>query len=160
MGSHNVNGKIGRGDVAGDLAKVIGFHDGQPLLLSIAPKEHRRDLAFGRIALGLPHPLLRLDLLATLDLAVEGKVGADHVTASALWVASILLCASGLLPALLPQVASKLALTRRALTPRVYCHRSSRVTSVSRDPCTAMTGLALSHPRVNSVMARDVIVKV
>ena len=75
----NVNGKIRRGNMAGDLAKVIGLDDGKPLLLAVAPKEHRWDLALGRIALGLPHPFLRLDLLASFDFAVEWKVRADDV---------------------------------------------------------------------------------
>ena len=75
----NVNGKVWRGDMAGDFAKVVGFHDGQPLLLAVTPKEHRRDLPLGRIALGLPHPLLRLDLLTPLDLAMKRKVRADNI---------------------------------------------------------------------------------
>lgn len=65
--------------MAGDLAKVVGLDDGQPLLLSVAAKEHRRDLALWCIALGLRHPLFRLDLLATLNFAVEWKVRADHI---------------------------------------------------------------------------------
>ena len=76
---YDVNGKIGRGDVAGDLAKVVGLDNGQPLLLAVTPKEHRRDLPLWRIALGLPHPLLRLDLLASFDLAVEWEVRTDDI---------------------------------------------------------------------------------
>ena len=156
----NVNGEVWRSNVAGNLAKVISLDDGKPLLLSVTPKENRRDLAFGRIGLGLPHPFLRLDLLATLDFTMEWEISTNHITTSALWVASVLLRPSGLLPSLLAQIGCKLALARRTLTSGIYRHRSSRVTSVSSDPCTAMTGLALSHPRENSVMARDVIVKV
>ena len=75
----NVNGKIRRSDMAGDFAKIVGLNDGQPLLLAVAAKEHRRDLALRGITLGLPHPLLRLDLLAPLDLAVEWKVCANDI---------------------------------------------------------------------------------
>jgi hypothetical protein len=95
-----VHGEIGRGDVASDLAKVVGLDDGQPLLLAVAPKEHCRDLAIWRIGLGLPHPFLRLDLLATLDLNVKWEIPTDHIPRTALWIASVLLCASGFLPAL------------------------------------------------------------
>ncbi len=87
--------------MTGDFAKVVGLNDGQPLLLSVAAKEHRWDLALRRIALGLRHPLFRLDLLATLDLAVKWEVRAHHIPRTALWIASVLLGASGLLPALL-----------------------------------------------------------
>jgi len=112
----NVNRKIGRGNVAGDLAKVVGLDDGQPLLLSVAPKEHRRDLAMRRIALGLPHPLLRLDLLAPLDLAVEWEIPTHHIARPAFGITGVLLCASGLPPALFAQVGCKLPLSRRALS--------------------------------------------
>ena len=84
-----------------DLAKVVGLNDGQPFLLSVAAKEHRRDLALRRIAFGLRHPLFRFDLLATLDLAMKWKVRADHIPGTAFWITGVLLGAPGLLPALL-----------------------------------------------------------
>ena len=87
--------------MTGDFAKVVGLNDGQPLLLSVAAKEHRRYLAFRRVALGLRHPLLRLDLLATLDLAMKWEVRADHIPGTALWITGVLLGAPSLLPALL-----------------------------------------------------------
>ena len=87
--------------MTGDFAKVVGLNDGQPLLLSVAAKEHRRDLALRRIAFGLRHPLLRFDLLATLDLAMKWEVRADHIPGTALGITGILLGAPGLLPALL-----------------------------------------------------------
>ena len=65
--------------MTGDFAKIVGLDDGQPLLLAVTPKEHRRDLAFRRITLCLPHPLLWLDLLAPLDLAVEWEIRADDI---------------------------------------------------------------------------------
>lgn len=65
--------------MAGDFAQVVGLNDSQPPFLTITPKEHRWDLALGRIALCLPHPLLRLDLLASLDLAVEWEVRANNI---------------------------------------------------------------------------------
>ncbi len=101
--------------MTGDFAKVVGLNDGQPLLLSVAAKEHRRDLAIGRVGLGLPHPLLRLDLLAALYLDVKWKIRANHIPATALWIASVLLGAPSFLPALLAQVRCKLPLPRRAL---------------------------------------------
>ena len=112
----NVNRKVWRGNVAGDLAKVVGLDDGQPFLLAVAPKEHRRDLTLGRIALGLPHPLLRLDLLAPLDLAVEWEVRADNIARSSFRVTGILLGASSLLPSLLAEIGCEIPLARRALT--------------------------------------------
>ena len=90
--------------MAGDFAKVVGFHDCKPFLLAVAPKEHRRDLAIGRIALGLCHPLFGLDLLATLDFAMKGEIRADHISRSALWVTSILLGAPRFLPSLLAEI--------------------------------------------------------
>ena len=86
----------------GNLAKVVGLNDGQPLLLSVAAKEHRRDLALRRIAFGLRHPLFRLDLLAPLALYVKWEIIANHIPATALRIASVLLCASGFLPTLFP----------------------------------------------------------
>ncbi len=96
-----VHGEIGWCDMACDLAKVVGLNDGQPLLLSVAAKEHRRNLSFRRIALGLRHPLLWLDLLATLDLAMKWEVRADHIPGTAFGITGILLGAPSLLPALL-----------------------------------------------------------
>lgn len=87
--------------MTGDFAKVVGLNDGQPLLLSVAAKKHRRDLALWCIALGLRHPLFRLDLLATLDLAMKWKVRADHIPGTALWITGVLLGAPCFLPALL-----------------------------------------------------------
>ncbi len=87
--------------MTGDFAKVVGLDDGQPFLLSVAAKEHRRDLALRRIAFGLRHPLLRLYLLATLDLAVKWKVRADHIPGTALGITGVLLGAPCFLPALL-----------------------------------------------------------
>ena len=87
--------------MSGNLAKVVGLNDGQPLLLSVAAKEHRWDLSFRRIALGLGHPLLRLDLLATLNLAVKWKVRTDHIPGTALGITGVLLGAPCFLPALL-----------------------------------------------------------
>ena len=100
----NVNGKIGWGNMAGDLTEIIGLDDGKPLLLAVTPKEHRWDLALGRIALGLPHPFLRLDLLASFDLAVEWEVRADHIARPALRVTCILLGAPCFLPSLFAEV--------------------------------------------------------
>ena len=100
----NVNRKIWRGNVAGYLAKVVGLDYGKPFLLAVAPKEHRWDLALRRISLGLPHPFLRLDLLAPLDFAVKWKVRADDIARSALRVTCILLGAPSFLPSLLAEV--------------------------------------------------------
>lgn len=116
LGGYHVNRKIGRCNMAGDLAKVVGLDDGQPLLLAVAPKEHRWDLALGRIALGLPHPFLRLNLLASLDFAVKWKVRTDHIARSALRVTGILLCAPCLLPALLAEIGCELPLASRAFS--------------------------------------------
>jgi hypothetical protein len=44
-----VHGEIGWGDMSGDLAKVVCLDNGQPLLLAVTAKEHRRDLAIWRI---------------------------------------------------------------------------------------------------------------
>ena len=112
----NVNGKIGRCYVAGDFAKVIGLDDGQPLLLSVASKEHRRDLAMGRITLGLRHPLFRLDLLAPLDFTMKGKVRANNIARSAFWVTCVLLGAPSLLPSLLAEIGCELPLASRAFS--------------------------------------------
>ncbi len=90
--------------MSGDLAKVVGLDDGQPLLLAVAPKKHCRDLAIWCIGLGLPHPFLRLDLLATLDLNVKWEIPTDHIPRTALWITGVLLCAPRFLPALLAQV--------------------------------------------------------
>jgi len=90
--------------MTGDFAKVVGLNDGQPLLLAVTAKEHCRDLAFWRVGLGLPHPLLRLDLLATLDLNVKWEIPTDHIPRTAFWISSKLLRPSCLLPALLAQV--------------------------------------------------------
>ena len=87
--------------MTGDFAKVVGLNEGQPLLLSVAAKEHRRDLALRRIAFGLRHPLLRFDLLATLNLAMKWEVRADHIPGTSLGITGVLLGAPGLLPALL-----------------------------------------------------------
>ena len=103
--------------MAGNFAKVVGLDDGQPLLLAVTSKKHRRDLAIGRIALGLLHPLFRLDLLAPLDFAVEWKISADDITASAFWIASVLLGAPSFLPTLFAQVRRKLPLSRRTFAP-------------------------------------------
>ena len=103
--------------MAGDLAKIIGLDDGQPFLLSVAAKEHRRDLAIRRVCLGLRHPLFRLDLLATLDLAMKREVGADHIPRTAFGITCVLLGAPRFLPTLLPQVRRKLPLARRPLAP-------------------------------------------
>jgi hypothetical protein len=99
-----VHGEIGRGDMSCNLAKVVGLDNGQPLLLAVAPKKHRRDLAIWRIGLGLPHPFLWLDLLATLDLNVKWEIPTDHIPRTALWITGVLLCAPCFLPALLAQV--------------------------------------------------------
>jgi len=88
--------------VASNLANVIGLEDDQPFLLSVAPKEYRWDFACRTIRLCLCHPLFWLNLLATLTLNVEWEVVADHIPATALWVACVLLRASGFLPALFP----------------------------------------------------------
>lgn len=100
----DVNGKIGRGDVTGDLAKIVGLYDGQPLLLAVTPKEHRWDLALGRIALGLRHPLFGLDLLAPFDFAVKRKIRADDIARSAFGVTGVLLGAPCFLPSLFAEV--------------------------------------------------------
>ena len=44
-----VHGEIGRGDMSGDLAKVVCLDNGQPLLLAVASEKHRWDLAIWRI---------------------------------------------------------------------------------------------------------------
>ena len=103
--------------MAGDLAKVVGLDDGQPLLLAVTPKEHRRDLTIGRITLGLCHPLFGLDLLAPLYFAVEWKISADDITAPAFWIASVLLGAPSFLPTLVTEVRRKLPFSRRPLAP-------------------------------------------
>ena len=111
----DIDRKIGGCDMAGDLAKVVGLDDGKPLLLAVTPKEHCRDLAIGRVGLGLPNPFLWLDLLAALYLDVKWKIGANHIPATALWIASVLLCAPRFLPTLLAQVRCKLPLPCRTL---------------------------------------------
>ena len=77
--------------MAGDLAKVVGLDNGQPLFLAVAPKEYCRDLAFRRVGLGLTHPIFWLDLLAAFYLAVEWEIPTDHIPATALWISSKLL---------------------------------------------------------------------
>ena len=86
--------------MTGNFANVISLKDDQPLLLAIAPKEYGWDLACRTIRLRLCHPLLWLNLLATLALNVEWEIVANHIPATALWVACVLLRASGFLPAL------------------------------------------------------------
>ena len=88
--------------MTGNLANVIGLEDDQPLLLAIAPKEYGWNLACRTIRFRLCHPLFRLNLLAPLALNVKRKVVANHIPATSLWIASVLLRASGLLPALFP----------------------------------------------------------
>ena len=100
----NVNRKIWRGNVSGDFTKVVGLDDGQPLFLPVTPKEHRWDLALGRIALGLCHPLFGLDLLTPLDLAVKRKIRADDIARSAFRVTGVLLGAPCLLPSLFAEI--------------------------------------------------------
>jgi len=86
--------------VTRNLANVIGLEDDQPLLFSVAPKEYGWDFACRTISLRLRHPLLWLNLLATLALNVEWEVVANHISATAFRISSVLLRASGLLPAL------------------------------------------------------------
>ena len=88
--------------MTGDFANVIRLQNDQPLLFAIAPKEYGRDFTSRTIGLGLPHPLFWFYLLATLTLNMKWKVLAYHIARSALWITGILLCASGLLPTLLP----------------------------------------------------------
>ena len=85
-----------------NLANVIGLEYDQPFLLSVAPKEYGWYFACRAIRLRLCHPLLWLNLLATLALDVEWKVVANHITTTALWISSVLLGAPGFLPALFP----------------------------------------------------------
>ena len=85
-----------------NLANVIGLEDDQPLLLAIAPKEYGWDLACRTICFRLRHPLLWLNLLATLALNVEWEIIANHIPATALRITCVLLRAPSLLPALFP----------------------------------------------------------
>jgi len=87
--------------MASDLANIIGLEDDKPLLLSVAPKEYGWDFVGWAVFLCLRHPLFWFNLLATLALNVEWEIVANHIPATALWIASILLGASSLLPALL-----------------------------------------------------------
>ncbi len=100
--------------MSGDLAKVVCLDNGQPLLLAVASEKHRRNLAIWRVGLGLPHPLFRLYLLATLDLNVKWEIPTDHIPRTALWITGVLLCAPCFLPALLAQIRCKLPLPCRA----------------------------------------------
>ena len=112
----NVNRKVWRGNVAGDLAKVVGLDNRQPFLLAVAPKEHRWDLSLWCITLGLTHPFLRLDLLASLYFAMEWEIPTDHITRPAFGITRILLGASGLLPALFAEIGCELPLASRAFS--------------------------------------------
>ena len=109
-----VHGEIGWCYVACDFAKIIGLDNGQPLFLAVPTKEDGRDLAIWRIGLGLPHPFLWLDLLATLDLNVKWEIPTDHIPRTALWITGVLLCAPCFLPTLLAQIRCKLPLACRA----------------------------------------------
>ena len=111
--------------MSGDLAKVIGLDDGQPLLLSISAEKHGRNLALRCISLGLPHPFFGLDLLAAFDLTVEGEIPTYHITRTALWVTGVLLGAPRFLPSLLAQVGCELSLASRTFSSAIYCHKSS-----------------------------------
>ena len=88
--------------MTGNLANVIGLENDQPLFLAIAPKEYGWYFACRTIGLRLCHPLLWLNLLATLALNVEWEIIANHIPTTALWIPSVLLRASGFLPALFP----------------------------------------------------------